>query len=194
MPSRDGHLGKSKSFLRAVLALLEQERPHTYIDPLATLAYYVAMHAFEACFAEGLGSTKRHYTVHEDRIDAVLMNAETYGSKPGTSLSALYDFSRSARYCQDKRQPQGRQRRREAHMGQDFATVDEVLRRLDRCVSKVRSLLGCSAHDLPPVEWKTIKDDVRKRIGGPKEEGEDDPPGGGPGTLPDSGPPPSPGG
>ncbi len=180
MPSRDVHLGKSKSFVRAVLALLKQERPHTYIDPLATLAYYAAMHAFEACFAEGLGSTKRHYTVHEDRIDAVLMNPDIYGSKPGTALNTLYDFSRSARYCQDKRQPQGRQRRRQTHMGQDFATVDEVLRRLDRCVFKVCSLLGCSADDLPPVEWKTIKDDVEKRVVRPEEDGEGDPPGGGP--------------
>ncbi len=181
MPARGVHLGKSKSFLRAVLALLKQERPHTYIDPLATLAYYAAMHAFEACFAEGLGSTKRHYTGHEDRVDAVLRNAETYGSKPGTSLSTLYDFSRSARYCQDKRQPQGRQERRQAHMGQDFATADEVLRRLNRCDDKVRSLLGCSVHDIPLVDWKTIKDDVKKRIEGPEEDGEDDPPEKGPG-------------
>lgn len=158
MPSRRVHIGKAKSFIRSIRVLLRCETRETLLDPLATLAYYAAMHCFEACFDEGVGAPRgTHCKDHDKRIETALRAKPTLGSKPVNSLKTLYEFSRIARYAQDKRRSPGSEKqvekKKEPHLGQDPKTLDEVMRRLERCVKKVRELLVVSEDELPCLAW-----------------------------------------
>ncbi len=167
MPSESVHVGKGKSFIRSFNCLLQIEKPYALIDPLATLAYYAAMHCLEACFARGLGAPAgTHCRTHPERVNRVLRNKDTFGSKPANAFKTLYDFSRIARYSQDKPlttpvASEAGRRRGPAHLGQDPHTLDEIVRRLGRCVEKVRTLLDVSQDALPNVGSTTNPKNAR---------------------------------
>ena len=171
MPSESVHVGKAKSFVDGVNCLLQIETSYALIDPLATLAYYAAMHCFEACFARGLGAPAgTHCGSHPERINLVLLNKQTFGTKPANAFKTLYDFSRIARYSQDKplTTPVASgtpMRRSPAHLKQDQQTLDEIVRRLGRCVEKVRTLLDVSQDALPDVGSTT--NPTTARLGNP---------------------------
>jgi hypothetical protein len=140
--------------VRAVNCLLKEERCETLIGPIATLAYYAAAHCFEACFADGVGvPPNTHCGTHEDRINAALRKRDVHGAQATNGLSTPYQFSRVARYCQDK-PPHGMRRSGSRalvvkHLGQDPRSARELLVCLDTIVEKVRSMLGVAEHDLP---------------------------------------------
>ena len=83
-----------------------------------------------------------------DPVAAALKAHEVFGSKPAKAFKTLYNFSRIARYSQDK---STEARSKEGHLEQDSRALSEVIRRLDRCVEKIRELTKVSQSELPSV-------------------------------------------
>ena len=152
MPSREVHLGKAKSFIRAFNCLLNVDACHTLIDPISTTAYYAAVHCFEACYAQGVGAPAgTHCTSHDGRVNRALLQKEAFGSKAANGFRSLLNFSWLARYSQDKSSVPGSGPPRERHLGQDPETLENARRRLEKIVEKTRQLLGPNEEELPVV-------------------------------------------
>jgi hypothetical protein len=156
MPSTSVHLAKAKANILAVNSLVSDERAIQLIDPIATLAYYAAAHALEACFAKGVGVVRRcDCTNHYDRVNTVLRGKATFGPKVASGIKSLFDYSRIARYAQDAGgsarhdTPAGK----EPRLIKDSETLKQAMTRLAKCVEKVRELLAVPEDDLPKVEW-----------------------------------------